>query len=154
MKILIDADACPVTNIAVCLAKEYALECVLVCDTSHTVVRDDVRTVIVSKGNDSADLMLVNLIQEGDIAVTQDYGLACMCLAKKAHIMNQNGMEYTNDNIVYLMETRHEAKRLRMRGKHLKGPKPRTKEQDESFEKNFRTLIERCLFQHNTVEEQ
>ena len=145
MKILIDADACPVSDIAVNTAKSFGLECIMICDTAHTLGRNDVKTVIVSKGNDSADFALVNLISAGDAAVTQDYGLACMCLAKKAYVMNQNGMEYTNENIVYLMETRHEARKLRMRGKHLKVPKARTKEQDEAFERNFKKLIERIL---------
>ena len=143
MKIFIDADACPVCSLAIDIAKEYGIECTLICDTSHVISRDDVEKIIVSKGNDSADFALVNRISSGDIAITQDYGLACMCLGKKAYIINQNGLEYTNDNIVYLMETRHEAKKLRMSGKRLKGPKPRTREQDEAFCKSFRALIER-----------
>ncbi|MBR3994727.1 MAG: YaiI/YqxD family protein [Clostridia bacterium] len=145
MKIFIDADACPVTDIAIKIAKEYNLECTVICDTSHIISREDVKKIIVSKGNDSADFALVNMISKGDIAITQDYGLACMCLGKRALVINQNGLEYTNDNIMYLMETRHAAKKLRMSGKHLKGPKPRSKEQDIMFEANFRKLIERCI---------
>lgn len=145
MKVYIDADACPVIDIAVEISKEYCLECTLICDSSHVISRKDVEKVIVSKGNDSADFALVNLISKGDIAITQDYGLACMCLGKKAYVINQNGLEYTDDNIVYLMESRHAAKKLRMSGKHLKGPKPRKKEQDSAFEHSFRSLIERLI---------
>ena len=141
MKIYIDADACPVTKIAVSIAKEFDIKCILVCDTSHEINIPDTETVIVSRGADSADFALANLISAGDIAVTQDYGLASMCLARRAFVMNQNGLEYTNDNIVYLMESRHEAKKLRMSGKRLKGPKARTAEQDTAFENNFRRLI-------------
>jgi len=147
MRLYIDADACPVTGTAIEISKEYGIPCTLICDTSHIITREDVEKVIVSKGNDSADYALVNRIKNGDIAITQDYGLACMCLGKKAFVINQNGLEYTNENIIYLMETRHAAKKARMSGKRLKGPKPRTKEQDESFEKNFRSLIARLLSQ-------
>ena len=141
MKIYIDADACPVTKIAAEIAFEFGLECILVCDTSHEINIPGTKTVIVSRGADSADFAIANMINKGDIAVTQDYGLASMCLAKRSYVMNQNGLEYTNDNIVYLMESRHEAKKQRMSGKHLKGPKARTREQDAAFEKSFRGLI-------------
>lgn len=143
MKLYIDADACPVTKLAVSIAIKYGIKCIIICDTSHVISEDGAKTIVVSKGNDSADFALVNLIKTGDIAVTQDYGLACMCLGKGAYVINQNGLEYTNDNIIYFMETRHEAKRLRMRGKHMRGPKPRSKIQDFDFEKRLTALIER-----------
>ena len=143
MKIYIDADACPVTRLAIQIADKYNIPCVLICDNSHSFSIKGVETIIVSKGYDSADFELGNRINEGDIAITQDYGLACMCLGRKAYIINQNGFEYTNENIIYLMETRHEAKKLRARGYHLKGPKARTKEQDDSFADKFAALIER-----------
>ncbi len=145
MKILIDADACPVTEIAVRIAKEYGLECVLFCDTSHEISYDGASTITVDGGADSADFALVNCISAADIALTQDYGLASMCLGKRAFVINQNGLEYTNENIVYLMESRHEARKLRMSGKHLKGSKPRNKGNDIRFEQKFRSLILRCL---------
>ena len=64
-----------------------------------------------------------------------------MCLGKKAFVINQNGLEYTNDNIVYLMESRYESHKLRRNGKHQKGPKPRKEEQDKAFISSFRKLI-------------
>ena len=76
MKILIDADACPVVDIAVRLAKEVNKECVIICATAHYIEREGAVTVTVEKGADSVDFKLVNTVKEGDIAVTQDYGLA------------------------------------------------------------------------------
>lgn len=49
------------------------------------------------------DFALVNLVQPGDLVVTQDYGLAAMCLARNAVVLNPNGMEYTADNIDALL---------------------------------------------------
>lgn len=141
MKVLIDADACPVTGIAVSIAKESGLNCILFCDTSHIIETKDAETVVVSKGNDSVDFALVNRADVGDIVITQDYGLASMCLGKRAYVLNQNGLEYTNDNIMYLMETRHEARKLRMAGKHTKGPKPRKRELDQAFADAFKRMI-------------
>ncbi len=145
MKLLIDADACPVVDIALRCAKENDTEeCILLCDTSHMIEREGARTIVVSKGADSADFALVNLVCAGDIVVTQDYGLAAMCLAKKAHVLNQNGLIFTEFNIGSLLEQRHISKKIRMSGGRTKGPSKRTKEQDEAFltslEKIFRTI--------------
>ena len=82
MRILIDADGCPVTNIAVSISKSHGLECIIVCDSSHIFSSDYAQVITVDKGADSADMKLVNIALKGDIAVTQDYGLAAMCLAR------------------------------------------------------------------------
>lgn len=141
MKLYIDADACPVTDIAIRLAQRYGVACVLLCDTSHVMEKEGAQTVIVDKGADSADFALVNRIQAGDIAVTQDYGLAAMCLAKKAVPISQNGFAYNDDNIGALLEARHAAKKYRNAGGRLKGPHKRTKAQDEAFEALLHTLL-------------
>lgn len=134
MKLLIDADACPVVDIALRCAKENGVdECTLLCDTSHLIEREGARTIVVSKGADSADFALVNLAKAGDIVVTQDYGLAAMCLAKKAHVLNQNGLIFNEFNIGSLLEQRHLSKKIRMAGGRTKGPSKRTKEQDDAF---------------------
>lgn len=149
MKLLIDADACPVVDIALKAAKENGVdECILLCDTSHLIERDGVKTIVVSKGADSADFALVNLVEKGDIVVTQDYGLAAMCLAKKANVLNQNGLIFSDYNIGSLLEQRHLSKRIRMAGGRTKGPSKRTKEQDEAFVLSLNKIFER---QKNTL---
>ncbi len=141
MKIIIDADACPVTDIAVRIAKDNGLECVLICDTSHRIERDGCKTVMVDKGADSADFRLVNMLSAGDIAVTQDYGLAAMCLSKRAKALNQNGLVFTDKNIEQLLFTRYVGKKVRAAGGRTKGPSKRTPEQDAAFEKALLQLI-------------
>ncbi len=143
MKILIDADACPVVDIVLKIAAEYEKECIIICDTAHYISREGTVTVTVEKGADSVDFKLVNMINEDDIAVTQDYGLAAMCLAKKAVPLNQNGLIFTDKNIEELLYTRFVSKKIRMAGGRTKGPKKRTKEQDFSFEKSLRMLIDK-----------
>lgn len=39
MRILIDADGCPVVDITVLAAKENNIECIILCDTSHVFER-------------------------------------------------------------------------------------------------------------------
>ena len=62
MRILIDADACPVVDIAIDIAKEYRLECILLCDTAHYFNREGARTVVLGQGADSVDFALVNMV--------------------------------------------------------------------------------------------
>lgn len=143
MKVLIDADACPVCSAAVSEAAKRRIRVILFCDTAHTIYFEGAETVVVSKGADSADFALVNSAEKGDIVVTQDYGLAAMCLSKGAYVLNQDGKEYTDNNIGMLLTSRYENKKLRMAGKRTKGPKKRTKEQDVSFLIAFCSLLDR-----------
>lgn len=141
LRIFIDGDGCPVIDITIKVAKENKIECTLITDTSHIFDKYDVEIVTVSKGADSVDFTLVNMIKSGDIVVTQDYGLAAMCLARQAIPINQNGMVYSNENIDSLLFTRHLSKKIRMSGGRLKGPSKRDVKNDEIFEKELRKLI-------------
>ncbi len=146
MTILIDADGCPVVDIVVRLAIANNIDCIIICDTSHVFEKPGAKTITVSKGSDSVDFTLVNMVKHDDIVITQDYGLAAMCLAKKAVTINQNGMVYTNNNIEGLLNERYTSKKIRMSGGRLKGPSKRTAEQDVAFE----TTLQGILMSTNT----
>ena len=142
MKVLIDADACPVVDIAVRLCKLHGIPCLLLCDTAHTMQRDGASTLIFDKGADSVDFALVNRVCPGDLVITQDYGLASMCLARKARVLHQDGWEYTADNIDGLLFQRHEARKFRNAGGRTKGPKKRTPQQDQAFYRALQTILQ------------
>lgn len=141
MKILIDADGCPVVDLTVQLAKENQIDCLILCDTSHIFEKEGAVTMTVSKGADSVDFALVNQVLPCDIVITQDYGLAAMCLSKNALVMNQDGLEYTADNIGAMLLARHTAQKIRNAGGRLKGPKKRSKVQDEHFKMALARLL-------------
>lgn len=142
MKILVDADACPVVDLTVREAKARNIPVTLITDTAHVLNRTDAEVITVEKGSDSADFKLVNLVQKGDLVVTQDYGLAAMVLAKGGRALNQNGMIYSEQNMETLLFTRHIAKKVRMAGGRTKGPHKRTKEQDEDFLRTLQRMLE------------
>ena len=99
MQILVDADACPVKQIIVRLAKERNIPVTMLIDTSHEL-NDAYSTVItVDKQADSVDYALMGLLTREDIVVTQDFGLAAMVIGKGAKAVNQNGMVFTNENM-------------------------------------------------------
>ena len=133
MKLLVDADACPVVDIAVNLCRQHQIPCILLCDTAHEIHRDGAQTLTFDKGSDSVDFALVQRVEKGDIVVTQDYGLASMCLAKQAKVLHQDGWFYTQYNIDALLFQRHESRKFRASGGRTKGPHKRTKQQDTAF---------------------
>ena len=142
MKIIIDADACPVVDITVNVAKERGFECIIVCDNTHTIERDYATTIVVDKGADSADCRIANITAKGDVVVTQDYGLATLVLGKSGKALNQNGLIYTDSNIENLLFTRYIGKKERMAGNRTKGPKKRTSQNDVDFLKALILCLE------------
>ena len=141
MKILIDADGCPVVKQATQIAKENNIEVVIFCDTSHIISSGYAEVITVSKGADSVDFALVNKVKSGDIVVTQDYGLAAMVLSKGGRVITQNGMIISDSNLGLLLTTKYESKKARMSGTHLKGPKKRSAQNDEAFIKSFKSML-------------
>lgn len=142
MKILVDADACPVKEIIVRIAKEKGIKVTMLFDTSH-IYEDGYSTVLyLDKGRDSVDFALVNHIKTEDIVVTGDYGVAGMALAKNAKVISQNGLIYTTENINDLLHSRYLNQKLRNQKIRTKGPKKRTILNDQTFEKNFKKLVE------------
>ena len=140
-RIVVDADGCPVVNEAIAVAKRFELECLLLCDTAHQLERDGAQTLVFSKGADSVDFALVNLVQPGDVVITQDYGLAAMCLARGVRVLNQNGLQYTDQNIDGLLMSRHIARKVRNGGGRLKGPQKRTGAQSVAFTEALIALL-------------
>ncbi len=141
MTIYIDADGCPVVKQTLRIARAFSLPCVILCDTAHRIVHEGARTIVVGKGADSVDFRLVNLVQKGDLVITQDYGLAAMCLGKRAISLNQDGMEYTADNISGLLEFRAISKKIRQSGGRMKGLPKRSAAQNQAFEAALRAKL-------------
>lgn len=141
MRVLIDADGCPVVDIAIKLCAKHGVECLILCDTAHRFERPGATTLTFDKGADSVDFALANRVQPGDAVVTQDYGLAAMCLARGAKALSQDGMAYTADNIDGLLHQRHTSKQLRRAGVRTKGPGKRTPAQNDAFAKALEGIL-------------
>ncbi len=143
MKILVDADACPVVTIVELIAQKYQIPVILLCDTNHILESSYSQVVTVGAGTDAVDFKLVSICKRGDIVVTQDYGVAAMILGKGAYGIHESGKWYTNENIDQMLMERHLNKKAR-RGSHknhLKGPKKRTEEDDKRFAQSFEKLV-------------
>lgn len=145
MKILVDADACPVKNEIEEIAKKYNISVTMFIDTSHVLKSEYSEIITVDKSADSVDIALINRTSAGDIVVTQDYGVAAMALGKTAYAINQNGLVYTAENIDRLLFERHIGKKVRRSGGRTGTIKKRTLEDNKRFSGNFIALIEKIL---------
>lgn len=141
MKILVDADACPVKDIIVKTAKSFKLPVIMFIDTSHELCDGYSRIVTVDKGKDGVDFALIAQAKPGDIVVTQDYGVAAMALAVGALAINQNGLVFNESNMDSLLFGRHIAQKIRRGGGRTANPRRRTKDDDLKFEKALVSLI-------------
>ncbi|MBE5803633.1 MAG: YaiI/YqxD family protein [Clostridiales bacterium] len=141
--ILVDADACPVVDIVERIARRFGLPVTLLCDTNHILRSDYSEVRIIGAGADAVDFALFNLCHAGDVVITQDYGVAAMALGKGAYGIHQSGRLYTNENIDQLLMERHLSRKARQSSKHhLKGPRKRSREDDERFEQAFTRLLQ------------
>jgi uncharacterized protein YaiI (UPF0178 family) len=145
MKILVDADACPVKNIIVSMAKEYKLKVLMFIDTSHVINDGYSEVITVDKARDSVDIALANRAEKDDIVVTQDYGVAAMILPKSKNVINQNGFIYSVSNIDRLLFERHISAKVRRSGGKTGSIKKRTQEDDDKFETAFRELCKKVM---------
>ena len=154
-QILVDADACPVIRIVERVAKAHGIPVTLLCDTNHVLTSDYAEVRVIGAGADAVDFALINMCRRGDVVVTQDYGVAALALGKGAYAIHQNGGLYTQDNIDQMLMERLLARKARMgKGKHhLKGPKKRTKEEDEAFDTAFRKLLMQIAAENQPAEE-
>lgn len=146
MKILVDADACPVKEIIEEVAKEYNIPVYMFVDTSHILTSDYSKIIVVSKAPDAVDFALFNHTKKGDIIVTQDYGVAAMALGKGAYAIHHKGREYLDEGIDQMLMERHIAKKVRMAGGRIKGStKKRSAEEDDKFRHAFHILCKKAI---------
>ena len=145
MKIIIDGDACPGISIIEKVAEIYKIPIIIFCDINHFIQSDYSTVRIVDSGFQSVDIYVVNEAKENDIVVSQDYGVAAMCLSKKAAVINPKGYIYNDYNIERLLEERHISQKIRKGGGRTPNPKKRSFEDDERLEKNLLFLIKKLI---------
>jgi uncharacterized protein YaiI (UPF0178 family) len=141
MKILVDADACPKTALRLCMdmGHKQGIQVWTVASFNHSIESD--HHLVVGADPQEADFKIINMTEEGDIVVTQDWGLAAMVLGKGAKCLNPTGREFHSDRIEFLLEEREIKGKLRRGGGRTKGPKKRTAEDDRRFEISLEQIL-------------
>lgn len=143
--IFIDADASPVKDTVIEEGVKRGLPVTLVTSISHYSTKEypqNVNTVYVDTGAEAADYRIMQLVKKGDVLITQDYGLASLCLAKGCIVLHHTGFRYTAENIDQLLQSRYLSAMARKSGQRTKGPKAFTKEDREQFKSSFRIVLD------------
>ncbi|NTZ18518.1 YaiI/YqxD family protein [Paenibacillus sp. JMULE4] len=143
-KIVVDADACPVKAEIVQTAAKFGVGVLMVASFDHLLQpAEGVEIVQVDRSDQSVDLYIANRISAGDVLITQDFGVAMLGLGRRAIAMSNRGQMYSDRNIGFLLERRHEQAKLRRGGKHTKGPKAFTDEDRQAFLQTLTKVLSR-----------
>ncbi len=124
IKILVDADACPVKDEVYVVATRYGLSVALVANSRmHVPSGLGAELVVVDGGLDAADDWIAEHARPGDVVVTADIPLAARCLAAGARVLGNDGRPFTEDSIGGALATRELKSQLREMGIASGGPR-------------------------------
>ena len=139
MKILVDADDCPVVSQIEAIARKHHIPVILFCDTHH--ILHSTYSEIKTNGVGA----LCNLCDTGDVVVTQDYEVAAMALWRQAYALHSSGLRYTDENISRMLDERHMVKeqlRRSFRNSSLRGAISLMQKDDGSFKAVLEELVQ------------
>jgi uncharacterized protein len=149
LKILVDADACPVKEEIYRVARRYELDVILVTGTRmRTPEHRRVTLKIVEQGMDAADDWIAENAESNDIVITGDIPLASRSLAKGACVLGHTGKPFTEENIGNALATRALLSELRETGEIMGGPPPFCKRDRSRFLQELDRIINqirRCM---------
>lgn len=127
MKILVDADACPVVIKEILFRAAHRTEIltILVANSLQKIPASPyIQMLQVPKGFDVADHEIVRRVNVGDLVITADIPLAFDVLVKGGHALNPRGEVYAQDTIQALLTMRDFMDQLRGSGLQTGGPNP------------------------------
>jgi uncharacterized protein YaiI (UPF0178 family) len=144
IRILVDADACPVKDEVYKVAWRHEVP-VTIVSNSHLRVPDHplIDRVVVSDGFDAADDWIAAAAGPDTIAITADILLADRCLKAGATVLAPNGKPFTTSSIGAAIATRAIMADLRAGGDQIGGPRPFAKADRSAFLQALDTAIVR-----------
>lgn len=141
----IDSDGFPHTSIAVEIAINLSIRTVVAGNMTQNLDRFEstkgVEILKVSDGMDAADFAIFNLLQEGDILLTNDTGLAALALGKSVKVLDSKCHDFNEGTIDQRLMGRHLAKKVRRAGGRTKGPKKISDTDREKFAKKLEVIM-------------
>jgi uncharacterized protein YaiI (UPF0178 family) len=134
VRILVDADACPVKEEIYKVAERYSISVTVVSNQRMRVpARDGIELVVVDDGFDAADDWIVEQAGPGDVVISADIPLAARCLEKAAQVLGPKGRDFTEENIGDALASRELHSHLRDMGEMGGGPAPFQKRDRSRF---------------------
>lgn len=146
MKIYVDADACPVKQEVLKVAKRHGIGVIFVSNASMRQAADSSAEWVVVKGLfNAADDWIAERATAGDIVVTSDIPLASRCIQKGSRALSPSGRVFSEANIGQLLATRNLLSELRSLGVMSGGPAPFQKRDRSRFLQSLELAIQGIL---------
>ena len=102
-----------------------------------------VQLIVVQDGADVADNMIVELLQAGDIVITQDIPLASRVVEKGGVAIGPRGELLDDKSVHGRLATRNLMEQFRSAGVETRGPKPFDKKDLQTFANTLDRTITR-----------
>lgn len=134
IRILVDADACPVKEEIYKVAFRHQVPVTVVSNSPIRVPAHPlIDRMVVSDGFDAADDWIVERAGAGAVCITADILLADRCLKAGAMVIAPNGRPFTTSSIGSAIATRAIMADLRAGGDAIGGPRPFAKADRSRF---------------------
>jgi|SRR6478736_2881115 len=134
LRILVDADACPVKEEVYRVAQRRKVPVTVVSNSPFRVPVDPlIERVVVHGGFDAADDWIAERAGPSTVAITGDILLADRCLKAGATVIGHNGRPFTPGSIGGAIATRAIMADLRAGGDVVGGPAPFSKSDRSRF---------------------
>lgn len=134
VRILVDADACPVKEEIYKVAWRHAVPVTVVSNSFLRIPQHPLLSrVVVSDGFDAADDWIAENSDAKTVAITADILLADRCLKAGATVLAPTGKPFTTSSIGGAIATRAIMADLRAGGEQLGGPAPFSKTDRSRF---------------------
>ncbi|SFD67956.1 hypothetical protein SAMN05428981_1011409 [Bacillus sp. OV194] len=143
-KVWVDGDACPVPirNSIIEHCREFNLSAFFVISYAHyTAPSPGVEWILVDANREEVDLYLMNHSMKGDIAVTQDFGLASILVPKGVITFHPRGFLYREEDMEKMLFERYISGKERRAGKRTKGPAKFQDSDLERFSGQFKKML-------------
>ncbi|MDB5701584.1 MAG: YaiI/YqxD family protein [Sphingomonadales bacterium] len=134
VRILVDADACPVKDEIYKVAYRLNVPVVIVANSHFRVPAHPlIERVVVSDGFDAADDWIAEQADAKSVVVTADILLADRCIKAGATVLSNTGKPFTGNSIGGAIATRAIMADLRAGGDIIGGPAPFSKTDRSRF---------------------
>ncbi|MBV1917160.1 MAG: YaiI/YqxD family protein [Sphingomonadaceae bacterium] len=134
MRILVDADACPVKEEIYKVAQRHKVPVTIVSNSWFRVPQSPlIDRIVVDDGFDAADDWIAEAADHRCIVITSDILLAERCLKANAAVISPTGKPFTAASIGSAVAVRAIMADLRAGGDQIGGPAPFTKADRSKF---------------------
>ncbi len=134
MRILVDADACPVKDEIYRVALRHKVPVTVVSNSGLRVPREPLfDQVVVNDSFDAADNCIAEACDSASIVITSDILLAERCVKAGAAVIAPTGKTFTRDSIGSAIAVRAIMVDLRSAGDQIGGPPPFSKADRSRF---------------------